>query len=89
MFFRDTNAVAERNYKPLPYPGRVAIFRAKGLYHDPDLGWKQFLTGVLEVYDIPGTHRHHRSIVDEPIVAELARTLETALHPVKSGAGVG
>lgn len=89
MFFRDTNAVAERNYKPLPYPGRVAIFRAKGLYHDPDLGWKQFLTGGLEVYDIPGTHRHHRSIVDEPIVADLARTLETALHPVKSGAGVG
>lgn len=89
MFFRDTNAVAERNYKPLPYPGRVAIFRAKGLYHDPDLGWKQFLTGDLEVYDIPGTHRHHRSIVDEPIVADLARTLETALHPVKSGAGVG
>jgi surfactin family lipopeptide synthetase A len=88
MFFRDTNAVAERNYKPLPYPGRVAIFRAKGVYHDPDLGWRQFLTGDLDVYDIPGKHYHHRSIVDEPIVRDLANTLETALHPVKAGAHV-
>ena len=88
MFFRDVNFAAELNYKPLPYPGRVAIFRAKGLYHEPTLGWKRLLTGIVEVYDIPGAHLHHRNIVEEPIVKDLANTLEATLHPVESGAYV-
>jgi hypothetical protein len=80
LFFRDSNFEAELNYKPLSYPGKVAIFRARGLYHDSDLGWKQFLTGIVEIYDIPGTHRHHRSILDEPIVTDFAKTFETVVH---------
>jgi thioesterase domain-containing protein/acyl carrier protein len=84
MFFRDMNFYAERDYTALPYPGKVSIFRAKGLYHDPDLGWKPFLTGELDVYDIPGQHRNHRSIVDEPIVRDLARTFDDVLRSCRS-----
>jgi thioesterase domain-containing protein len=80
MFFRDTNAGAEEAYTARPYPGRVTIFRAKGLYHDLYLGWKPLLTGDIDVYDIPGQHRNHRSIVDEPIVRDLARTFDQVLR---------
>jgi hypothetical protein len=32
------------------------------------------------VYDIPGQHRNHRNIVDEPIVRDLARTFDDVLR---------
>ncbi len=78
-YFLVNNHRAEFWYRAEPYPGKMTIFRAKGLYYDPFMGWTDLVTGGLEVHEIPGAHIDHRSMMEEPIVKLLARELRQAL----------
>ena len=52
-------------YEPRPYPGRVALFRARALpvsrLHRPDLGWGRMAGGGIEINIVPGVPRKHSS----------------------------
>lgn len=68
-------------YKPVPYTGKLTLFRAShqplGIYPDPTLGWKELVKGELEIHEVPG---HHGSIVAEPYVRALAEQLGQCLE---------
>jgi acyl transferase domain-containing protein/thioesterase domain-containing protein/acyl carrier protein len=70
---QEVNYRAWVEYKALPYPGRVTLFRAYSspLFHylEPDYGWSRFALGGLDVKRIPG---NHESIMREPHVRQLA-----------------
>jgi amino acid adenylation domain-containing protein len=84
QFFRYNIAIAEREYHPTPYGGRMVIFCGKGLYHDPVLGWGNLVQGGIEVHEIPGIHLVHRNIVEEPAVRELAEHMRACLQSLTS-----
>jgi amino acid adenylation domain-containing protein len=69
---------AMRNYVPLPYPGKVHLYRARaqallpGDWHRADMGWKGLAQGGLAITQVPGTHD---SIVLGRQVETLARRL--------------
>jgi amino acid adenylation domain-containing protein len=71
---------ASDNYRPKPYPGRIAVFRTR--FHpffcsfDPAFGWTEFAKGDLIVKIIPGGHE---SILDEPHVQSVAVELKELL----------
>ncbi|MFY7799807.1 MAG: type I polyketide synthase [Dolichospermum sp.] len=72
-----------RAYTPKTYSGRVNLFKAmdKSLsltYKiDPlEVGWKKFVTGELEIHEIPGTHM---GILEEPNVQLLAEKLTACI----------
>ena len=67
-----------RNYKFVPYPGEVTLFRAQ---YDADvkLGWLALAGGGLTIHDIPGDHL---GILTEPHVQEVARYLRDILDSV-------
>ena len=71
---QQANIIANRNYIPLVYSGRVILFRASnrppGFYFDPKLGWGDLPAGGMEIYEIPGDHN---SIMKSPILAEQLR----------------
>jgi amino acid adenylation domain-containing protein len=60
------------------YAGDVVLFRAKdvseypGLAIDPDLGWRRFMLGKLEIIDMPG---NHLGILRAPNVYKLAAVI--------------
>jgi thioesterase domain-containing protein len=83
-FFLYNSFWAEREYRPKPYTGRMIIFRAKGLYHDPMLGWTGLVTGGIKVHEIPGVHRDHRNIVEEPAVRTLGERMRECLLSLRS-----
>ena len=78
-FFLANNHRAEHFYRAQPYPGSMAILRAKGLYGDPFLGWAELVGGGFTVRDIPGYHVDHRSMMEEPVVQVLAGELRRLL----------
>jgi thioesterase domain-containing protein/acyl carrier protein len=49
-------SVALTTYKPKPYPGRVAIFRADTKADEALSGWRGVIAGPVEVHDVPGAH---------------------------------
>jgi thioesterase domain-containing protein len=75
-----SNLRALREYTPKRYPGRLTLFRActRPLLHsqDADLGWREWVTGGVEIISVPG---HHLSILKEPSVRVLARNLQSAV----------
>jgi amino acid adenylation domain-containing protein len=80
---------AYRAYTPQPYPGRVALFRARvrPLFgpHQPDLSWRELARGGVEVHVAPG---NHLTMLREPGVRALAANLSAALsraHPGEVG----
>jgi aspartate racemase len=77
---------ATRRYVPLPYAGRITLFRASKqgahIQPDPDLGWTRIAEGGLEVYEVPG---HHGAIIYEPRVGILAERLEQCLDAAVRG----
>ncbi|MEJ7675696.1 MAG: thioesterase domain-containing protein [Chitinophagaceae bacterium] len=79
-YFLETNGAIARAYKPLPYPGRMIIFRSPLIYPDPYLGWNGFVTGGIETCDIPGKHRNRREIMNEPFVQHTAKELNNYLE---------
>jgi thioesterase domain-containing protein len=70
---------ALHEYSPRHYPGRLTLFRARTrpLTHSQsaDLGWREWVTGDVEILPIPG---HHVSMMKEPNVQVLARKLQSA-----------
>jgi thioesterase domain-containing protein len=76
----EANYRALRGYTPRPYPGRVALLRARAQplfrWHEPWMGWGNLLTGPVEFEEIPGAHDN---FLTEPHVRCLARALESTL----------
>ncbi len=72
--------VAARDYKFMPYDGKVDLFRAKRkAYYLPDfefLGWKKYAIKGVDIHDVPG---HHTEMFDPPHAEELARVLQACL----------
>ncbi|HEY9645803.1 MAG TPA: alpha/beta fold hydrolase, partial [Chroococcidiopsis sp.] len=79
----EANLRAAAAYRPQPYRGKVAVFRAAhepvlaGWVADPSLGWGNFSTSAsLSVYDIPS---RHFEMFDEPHIQHLATQLQRSL----------
>ena len=66
---------AARSYLPGYYPRRVVLLRTSAPVWSGDHGWSR-LCANLEIYDVPGTHR---TLLAQPNVAGLARTLREVL----------
>lgn len=68
---------ALNNYRPVPYPGPVTLFRPRRLPvfqpYDETLGWKRFVKGRLEVCVVPGPgfHGSMLSNTNAPALAKL------------------
>ena len=72
--------VAARDYKLMPFDGKVDLFRAKRkTYYLPDfeyLGWKPFALRGVNIHEVPG---EHAEIFNPPNVEELAKVLQACL----------
>jgi amino acid adenylation domain-containing protein len=75
-------------YEPRPYPGRVALFRARALpvssLHTSDLGWSRMAKGGIEINIVPGSHEN---ILREPYVHGLADALRRSFDEVDKRVG--
>ncbi len=78
----EAHSRAMKAYKVRPYPERIALLRVKdrneilSKREDPNLGWGEFASGGLEIYDVPADHG---AMLLEPYVQEVARILKTIL----------
>jgi amino acid adenylation domain-containing protein len=67
-------------YVPGKYSGRLTLFRAAhqplACSHDPLMDWARLAHGGVDAHTVPG---NHETILQEPNVRELARTLTAAL----------
>lgn len=72
--------LAASSYKAKPLGCPTVIFRCSGGPNissgDPYLGWREFLTGPSESYDVPGDHT---GMFREPNVKVLAEQLRASL----------
>lgn len=64
--------VLVRADEPLPEVLEVMHGAAGSLHHQPDNGWRRMTSGRIEVTGVPG---NHLSMMEEPRVARLARTV--------------
>lgn len=68
-------------YRPAPYPGRVTVFRVRGMRlrqsHDPTYGWGALALGGVDIRRIAGAHYN---ILAPPYVVDLAQHLGDALQ---------
>ena len=85
--FRLTARAAITDREVIPYPGHVALFRPAdrpmGPYDDLDLGWKRIAVGGVDVFEVPGDHKHVLLPPNVTIVAqELKKSLDKALTAV-------
>jgi thioesterase domain-containing protein len=78
-FFLHNHALAEYAYRPRPYPGKMVLFKTKGLFVDPNLGWDELVTGGVDIHEIPGKHRAHRDLMSGEFVIALADRLNKYL----------
>ena len=76
-----TNRIAARNYRLVPMPMRVDLFRAKVRSHYMDdfefLGWRPFALKGVDVHEIPGDHFN---LFTSPNDKEFARVLQNVLN---------
>jgi aspartate racemase len=82
---REACAVAERNYSPRAYPGKIVLFRAsekalRGL-DDPQGGWSQYATAGLEVHEVDADHGN---ILNEPQVQHLSAAIRAAMKQAQA-----
>lgn len=82
---------AARNYHATEYDAPIAMFLAGDTHlrsrpaHDPRMEWRDLARGGLEIQDLPGDHY---TLIREPNVVGLARSLTAALAPAdKARAG--
>jgi len=82
---QNINSYAGLQYRPKMYSGPVSIFRTSEREvlegNDPLLGWGPFLSGPVDVHQIPGTHF---TITREPNVRVLADELRSSLDYARS-----
>jgi surfactin family lipopeptide synthetase A len=70
---------ALEKYDPKPYAGQAAIFRADTKSIEELSGWRNVITGPLELHDILGTHL---GMFFDPQVDELGRRLAASIDKV-------
>jgi amino acid adenylation domain-containing protein len=72
------NIQAAENYTPQRhYAGKMALLRAKEeKYLSPTMGWHEFATDGVDVYEVPGDHR---TLLKEPHVHVVAEHLRAYL----------
>jgi hypothetical protein len=79
---QEANVKAALAYKPKPYAGSLLLFRAEqqppGCYVDAYLGWRQVVTGHLDVREVPGYHSE-ALVTEERSVRAIAKHLKLAL----------
>ncbi|MFY0566439.1 amino acid adenylation domain-containing protein [Archangium lansingense] len=72
---------AQMSYTARPYEGSAVLFKAstqpEGVAPDGRLGWSAFITGTLDVQEVPGTHH---TMLNEPHAASLAERLTQVLN---------
>ena len=76
---QETNERAADIYQPKPYAGNVIVFRPKAnydFYPDPRMGWGDFVTGRLDIVELP-VNPH--AMLLEPHVQLLASLLRDAV----------
>lgn len=77
------NAQAISRYRPMPYDGDVTLFRAteQDLHSReaiaPELGWREMVTGELEIYQVTGSHL---GMLDDPNAATIGVTLQGCIE---------
>jgi aspartate racemase len=79
-----SNGRSLKRYHPAPYPGTIKIFSptegsSAYCHHVPDMGWKDFAGGGIDVYPIPGKFA---TIILEPRVEKLAEQLQSCIDAV-------
>jgi acyl transferase domain-containing protein/thioesterase domain-containing protein/acyl carrier protein len=76
----NTNTILVNEYHPLPYDGKVTMFRASQTKHyHPNVegvGWRRLAKGGYDEFELEGTH----DIIKEPYAKKLAELLQHALH---------
>jgi thioesterase domain-containing protein len=78
----EAHSRAMKAYKIRPFSGRIVLLRVKdrneilSKREDTNLGWGEFASGGLEIYDVPADHG---AMLLEPYVQEVARTLKNIL----------
>ena len=78
------NFVANSNYEPQIYDGRMTLFRAvrQRMPNAPaDLGWGRFFTGGVDVRELPGTHE---TLWAEQNIEAFADSLADSLQTTQS-----
>jgi len=79
--------VAESTYTPKPHAGNVAVFRCRdyrvGSNEDRYGGWRQAVTGSIQLCEINGDHL---GILNEPNVKTLAVMLSRCLQEARTNA---
>jgi thioesterase domain-containing protein len=82
----NTNLRALDHFKPQPYAGKVTLFNAEqtdpGVIRDPLGAWPG-LAREIEVHPVPG---NHDTMLTEPNVAVLARTIDHCLRRAQAEA---
>jgi thioesterase domain-containing protein/acyl carrier protein len=81
----DANVKALSEYAFQVYPGKMTLLRtedqkrddAVGVHYDPLFGWRDIITGELDVHYIPG---NHLCVLQEPYVKVLAEKLKICLE---------
>jgi amino acid adenylation domain-containing protein len=75
--------LAAERYRVAPYPGPITLFRAAEhpdwpatSFDDPRMGWAGFVSGEIEVREVPGAHLE---VLDPSHATALAAQLEAAL----------
>jgi len=75
----EINAVAARNYRPKPFPGKLTLFRASKQTNvdiPSDNGWSPIFEEGIEIHQIPGDHWQ---VLSEPGIDVLAKTIHGCL----------
>jgi amino acid adenylation domain-containing protein len=75
-YFFMINGRAERQYRHQPYPGDVVLFRDRGPYADPNMGWGRFVRGNIETYEMPVNLQNYRAMMQEPTISAVAEKIE-------------
>ena len=88
MYVLSMTHVAECAFVPGPYDGTMTLYRGKGLYQDPNLGWSSLAAKIDSVEIDGGTHRIRRDMMNEPIVQELASRLAADLEKVRASSAL-
>jgi amino acid adenylation domain-containing protein len=79
----ELHVAAWRRYRPGPWAGRIALFRARARALrplDPTAEWRRLAGAGVEIHAVPG---HHTSLLDEPHVSALGRELRAVLERVE------
>jgi thioesterase domain-containing protein len=84
-YVSDRTATAGAAYRPLPYDGRVVLFRCTS-YHWPeaDRGWRALARGGLEIHDVACRHGEE---LTPPFVQHFAPRLAKVIRDTSSASG--